>query len=399
MSGRAGNQVTGAATPPDFSPSESSRFTVDGDRELEWHIERLCAAAFDGVQKIVRRDRLQGLLLGGGYGRGEGGVLKTWRGDQPYNDLEFYVFLRGNRFLNRRTFDQALRNLGASLGATAGVDIDFHIASLAQLRGTKPSMFYYDLVAAHRRVSGASDLLKGCEHHLDARSLPLAEGTRLLMNRGTGLLLARERLAEAVCDTEAADFVGRNIAKAWLALGDAVLTAFGQYHWSCRERNKRLLVLPEAKKLPWFTAISELHAAGVEFKLHPRRSLGSTEFLMSEQIRLCELLSKVWLWIESWRLGKQFGSAREYVSDPVGKCPEASGLYNRLLNASIFGPADFFFGGERHPRERILNALAALLWDGNNPEARWETELRPPFGQSGSGTTMERYQRLWERVR
>ncbi|PYL00604.1 MAG: hypothetical protein DME19_04505, partial [Verrucomicrobia bacterium] len=81
-----------------------------------------------------------------------------------------------------------------------------------------------------------------------AERIPLCEATRLLMNRCSGLLFARERLECAEFSPVDADFVERNLAKAQLAFGDAVLTAFGRYHWSCLERHKRLksLKMPEA---------------------------------------------------------------------------------------------------------------------------------------------------------
>ena len=50
-----------------------------------------------------------------------------------------------------------------------------------------------------------------------------------------------------------ADFVGRNLAKDQLAFGDVLLTAHGQYHWSCQERHRRLECL-DVPSLPWATA-------------------------------------------------------------------------------------------------------------------------------------------------
>src|SRR5947199_6504474 len=101
-------------------------------------------------------------------------------------------------------------------------------------------MFYYDLVSGHRLVHGTDEWLGQCEHHRAAHRIPLHEATRLLMNRCSGLLFAQERLARVPFSAEDADFVGRNLAKAKLAFGDVVLAMRGQYHWSCRERQKRL---------------------------------------------------------------------------------------------------------------------------------------------------------------
>src|SRR5688572_19525745 len=65
-----------------------SRFTTDGSRDLEQHLARTCAKIAAGIRGLVPESKLEAVILGGGYGRGEGGVLRTAEGDRPYNDLE-----------------------------------------------------------------------------------------------------------------------------------------------------------------------------------------------------------------------------------------------------------------------------------------------------------------------
>lgn len=374
-------------------------FTVDGDERLEAHLRSVCAVILNGLKRIVPLERLQAIWLGGGYGRGEGGVLRTTAGDRPYNDLEFYVYLAGNRFANRRNFGPTLHEFAEKMTALAEVEVEFHIISIAELRRPTPNMFYYDLVCGHRQLWGDKNLLTECAHHCDARKLPLIEATRLLMNRGTGLLLAQDRLSRSVLSAADIDFVRRNIAKAQLALGDAVLTAFGEYHWSCRERHQRLLKLTAAKS-PWYNELCEHHATGVAFKLHPRCDSISVEELRGEHRRVTALMLPVWLWLESRRLGLNFNTAHDYVMSSKSKCPESNPWRNRLLNARIFGwRALVSPRGGRHPRERVFTALAILLWDHKNSERLRRVLLGPSQPPKGSGTVLECYLRLWERVR
>src|SRR5882762_1805177 len=75
----------------------SARFTIDGSEALEAQLANICGEVAARVQSVIPAAKLEAVVLGGGYGRGEGGVLRTVRGDQPYNDIEFYVFLRGSR--------------------------------------------------------------------------------------------------------------------------------------------------------------------------------------------------------------------------------------------------------------------------------------------------------------
>ncbi|MDO8539914.1 MAG: hypothetical protein Q7S40_05685 [Opitutaceae bacterium] len=378
------------------------RFTPDGSRELEDHLERTCAKIAAGVCGLVSRRRVDGILLGGGYGRGEGGVWRTGDGDRPYNDLEFYVFLRGNRHLNERRFGPALHVLGEILTPQAGVEVEFKIASLRELEAGPISMFSYDLVMGNQRFAGRDNLLAGCRHHREAGQIPLPEATRLLMNRCTGLLLAQERLQRATFSAADADFVRRNIAKAELALGDAVLVVFGRYHWSVRERHHQLQRLARIEPTPWIEDVVRHHAAGTEFKLHPERSTASRETLRAQQASLAALARKVWLWVEGGRLRRALASPREYALAPLQKCPELAGLRRALVNLKLLGPRAIA-GREmrRHPRERILNAMSLLLWE---PAALQDQHLRALVQRelrtaaSTFDGVMAAYHQLWSQV-
>jgi len=350
---------------PDAPPVSrvEKRFTVNGSDALEQQLANICEKVSAGVRRIIPKHSLAGLALGGGYGRGEGGVLSTPTGDQPYNDLEFYIFVRGHPWLNERRYSKALHRLGAELESFAGVELEFKITSVEKLRRSPQSLFYHDLLVGHRWLLGDDSLFVGCEHHRNAGTIPLSEATRLLMNRCTGLLFAREKLEQACFSAEDADFVGRNIAKTELALGDAVLIAFGKYHWSCRERGRRLTELVSTQDLAWFEEVRQRHAAGIEFKLHPHRSEPSRASLQEHFAGISSLALKVWLWLENRRLGGDFKSVSDYVSSRINKWPGIGSWRNGLANARVFGLQTILLPrSRRHPRERILNALVLLLW-------------------------------------
>jgi hypothetical protein len=375
----------------------SRRFTIDGSDALERHLEAICQQVLTGVRKLVPNSRLDGLLLGGGYGRGEGGVLKSAAGDQPYNDLEFYVFVRGRAFLAERSFRQPLHELGESLSPQAGLQVEFKVLTLDKLARSSPSMFYYDLVAGHRWQMGDDTMLARCQPHRDPAMIPLHEATRLLMNRCSGLLFSAERLARRTFNEADADYVGRNLAKAQLAFGDVWLTAHGQYHWSCMERHARLGREATTNAVP-LAELTRHHASGVEFKLHPARSTESRADLAARHAELNAIGEKLWLWLESKRLEKNFRSARDYACCRTRKCPETSSLRNRPINGRAFGASGLLCG--RYPRERLLNALALMLWE---PAALADTALRQRIQQQLRTKALDlpgvvsAYSRIWNR--
>jgi hypothetical protein len=332
----------------------STRFTIDGSDHLEQHLADTCSLVRAGVQRIIPAAKLEGIALAGGYGRGEGGVLREKGRDMPYNDLEFFVFIRGSTFLNDRRFKASLHTLGESLSPAAGLEVEFKILSIARLRHSAVNMFYYDLVMGHRWLFGDDGLLADCEHHRDASCIPLHEATRLLFNRCSGLLFASERLARHDFSTDDADFVGRNLAKAQLALGDVMLTMNGSYHWSCQERHRRLQSLADVSPL-----LLTHHAAGVSFKLHPRRTTQSRALLLQEHTEISLLAREIFLRLESRRLKISLSKASDYILTRANKCPEVPLWKNVLIHLRTRGLPP---GLTRYPREHLLNEMVRLLW-------------------------------------
>ncbi len=375
------------------------RFTMDGSDALERHLAATCERVAEGVRALVPAAKLEGVLLGGGYGRGEGGVLRTAQGDRPYNDLEFYVLIRGCSFLNERRHVHPLHELGEKLSPDARLEVEFKILSLRKLRSSPVNMFYYDLVMGHRWFGGDDSLLAGCEHHRDAARIPLDEATRLMMNRCSGLLFAAERLQRANFTDDDADFVRRNLAKAQLGFGDAVLAAGGQYHWSCRERKARLQALQATGAAAWMDPVRRHHAAGVDFKLHPVRSCDSREDLRQRHQEMTRLAELIWLWLENRRLRASFASVGDYALSEANKCPEASPLRNRLVTAKAFGmTAALSPLGGRYPRERLLESLALLLWGGAlDDTARQRLRRNLDADPNNFAGWVEAYDGLWRR--
>ena len=219
---------------------------------------------------------------------------------------------------------------------------------------------------------------------------------------------------------EDADFVGRNLAKARLGLGDALIAARGDYHWSCTERHDRMarwvsdveawgthaatafaddeilkaLTTKDVRGMSALHTILQQHEAGVVFKLHPRRSQHANNVLAYELEQLSHYARKLWLVLEGVRLGRSFATARDYVLSDANKCPEQPSWRNALVNARTFRALTA--KPLRYPRERLFHALALLLWDDvRKPEvlAAAQRELRST-ATDFSGL-VRAYEQLW----
>ncbi|MCI0746387.1 MAG: hypothetical protein L0Y58_13375 [Verrucomicrobia subdivision 3 bacterium] len=389
---------TSFASPPRrISPEgcERPRFTVDGSDELEAFLAESCEGVRSAVMAALPPNSIEGLLLAGGYGRGEGGVASS-ESDRPYNDLEFYLFVRNNPLIYEHRHRTALANVTHGLSEAIGIEVEIKIISLAKLRRAPVSIFFYDMIAGHKWLIGDDELLRGCAHHRAAHLIPLSEATRLLMNRCSGLLFAREQFGAAPFLPKNADFIRRNIAKAQLSFGDAILAAYGRYHWSCRERHERLRKFDFA--LPWRSELLEHHRRGVAFKLHPWRSAESHDQLARDLDSATCFAGKLWLWWESTRLHHSFISARHYCTSAVRKWPDSNRWRNLLLNLKAFRRPVLTF---RHPREPVLEALSILLWEPvalTDPTLRQALVCRLRYQSNDFSSAVAAYRRLWAAV-
>lgn len=190
--------------------------------------------------------RLAGVVLGGGYGRGEGGVFVQDDVERLSNDLDFYVVVEeGATDADIGAIDAALEPISGKWTAELGIDVDFCTAKTPwRLRHDQDRLMIQELIHGYHDVAGkkGEELFAGVEKR-DASAFPWLEAARLLMNRGAGLAMAMESDDEA--------FIVRNINKCILGAGDARLIAHGKYRWKAVERSAALGDRLYASALEW----------------------------------------------------------------------------------------------------------------------------------------------------
>ena len=231
------------------------KFTACGDAAAEELLERVLSEMkerFSGTDLCV--------VLGGSYGRGDGGVRQDQENGILYNDLDFFVFAR------KKCGDagKVLKEIAEKYEKELKIDVDFsRIMSVKDIKNNASRLMMQELKRGYHLVYG-EDLLAENLPELPAEKLPFAEACRLLLNRGMGLLLAGEKIADDSAET---DFILRNINKAILGACDAVLIASKQYKWTITER------LAAVNELDLSDDCKALYAEAVEFKRKPGRDV------------------------------------------------------------------------------------------------------------------------------
>ena len=243
------------------------KYTAGGNIEAE----KLLAQTLREIGECLSGSGLS-VYLGGSYGRGDGGVRQDTENGLLYNDLDFFVFSRQKV----QGAEKLLHDIAKKYESQLKVDVDFsRVMSIKDIKRNSRRLMMQELKRGYRHICG-EDLLEQYLPKYPAETLPFSEACRLWLNRGMGLLLAKEQIDKNTVNT---DFVLRNINKAVLGSIDAYLIARNEYLWSLNERAEFI----QKSDLPqdW----KQLYQTAVEFKSSPHRQITVSVNDLWEQVK------------------------------------------------------------------------------------------------------------------
>ena len=287
---------------------------------------------------------LWALVLGGGYGRGEGGVVIHQGQERPYNDIDLFLLVR------RRPPAGSLAPLSRAYHERLGVDVDFSRPYRQRDVAQWPScQMFYDLVRGHQVLAGDTDWVKQTST-LCWLSPPELEASRLLLNRGAGLLWAL-RVQGGLEAPPDSDFARRNLFKLWQALGDALLLLYGQYQAPYAGRELKLKeLLSRQPDIPSWPA--ENYARSLQFRLQPTPEFGPQPSTQSLLEATAHWLT-IFLHCEGVRLGAHWSGPDPYLADNRPREPRGWKNLARNLRAGRWG--------WEAPRQPLYLGLVRLL--------------------------------------
>ena len=364
----------------------SDRFTPDGDDAVESRIgydQQLIAAA---VMDAVPAQQFRALVLIGGYARGEGGFRHVDGKPEPYNDYDYFVVVGGMTTAAVQVLKAQLLELGHVLTARVGVEVDLAVLKEESLPGAEYSLMHAEMLWGHRVVAGDAHILDVMPRMPFAR-LGLAEFTRLMLNRGSLLLMNSNALATGTCgEPQQREQFMKYLFKAVLACGDARLAAAGQYHPSYKEKLQRLL------RLQWDGQKSFLvqYQMALQAKFHPAYEQYDSVVDLAQCLQqVTELWLETLAHLESIRLGSPARSWSEYASPAVCKGQSAPGLRGLARNVGVtlrdYGLRELLTNlrwSLRYPRERLISTLPGLL---GGPGLVHDSQLTRALGLAAGG--------------
>ena len=344
-----------------MTPVYAAHGSAEFNARLHETLRRLAA----DVNAAMGND-LVALVLGGGYGRGEGAVVRRGGLECAYNDLDLFLVAR-----RKGVATGALDAVRVRYAAELGIEFDIsRPLTPAAVAAWPPALMWFDLLHGHVVLSGPDDVFTIRAPAALRRPLPPIEATHLLLNRGAGLLWAM-RTARGVEPPPGDDFVRRNYWKCAQALGDALLIAYGRYATPYAGRDGRLAGLAAERAEVGALGLAALYADALKFKFSPD-DLPAGPVPDAHLAELARRWAAVFLLIEQRRTGRAWPGLAAYCAWTGLREPRASAplQWPRTIGQNMrLGVFSW-----RYPRERLYRALPALLAPAGAASSAWAEE-------------------------
>lgn len=275
------------------------KFTVRGSAAVEDLMTALVDEAAQAVKAALAPAEYRALVMMGGYGRGEGGVEIVDGQERPHNNLDFLLVAETARPRQLRALRQRLLDAFGAVVQKYSIEIDLSVVSIWKLRFSPSLIIWYDMRFGHKTVLGDANYVPSLTQFRLER-IPSRDALRLLVNRGTLLIINEHLLEEDDGNITHRRRITRNIMKTIIGYGDALLFFLGDYDWSYLERKQRMMKHEEVS--PEFRA---LYDEAAEFRLQPDYARYQSNDQRAWMADLREHLEPLHRFCEEKRLGVQ----------------------------------------------------------------------------------------------
>lgn len=282
------------------------RFSVRGSAAFEDLMSGLMTEIAVNAERVLSPDVCRAMVLLGGYGRGEGGVMVADGSERPHNNLDFLVITPHISPEAQRQLKTQIHSLIQPMAQTYGIEFDIGTITEARLRRSPSLVMWYDMRFGHKTVVGDAALVPSLTQ-FSAERIPAWDVQNLLVNRGTLLVINDQLLATREPRPEDRRRIVKHAMKAIIGYGDALLYFAGRYDWSYVEKMMRMRVCPEAPE-----QFRALYDEAVAFRFQPNYSVYADRDLTEWMNALRRTLASIHLECERMRLQCQSLTWKSY---------------------------------------------------------------------------------------
>ena len=282
-----------------------NRYTVRGSAEVEAVIATILNDATAALARTLAPESYRCVVLLGGYGRGEGGVVRIGGVERPHNNLDLLIVTRGGVSPDdlKRRADHVL----APIAQRHGIGIDVGAIGEGHLRRSSCLVMWYDMRGGHQTLLGDDTFVPSLERFTAPRIVAF-DVLNLLVNRGTLLLINDLILERGTISPGEHQLIVKHAMKAIIGYGDAWLFFRGAYHWSYVEKQRRMRAQADTPQ-----AFRTLYDEAMEFRFEPSYERHADLDLREYMRELRSALEPVHLQCEGVRLARDIRSWCDYL--------------------------------------------------------------------------------------
>ncbi len=240
---------------PNFSYDENNQFV-----ELMNGVNKFVT---DSTLQVIPKHNIKCIILIGGYGRGEGGVIQKGNKLIPHNNLDFNIITKGFFHKEKDAQRKKILNLINQKLPHNDITIDISINEKFKIKYAESKLIYYDMKFGHRLAYGSDTWLKNLTR-INPKNIPIFDMRELILNRGMLLLLNEQILKKSLLTQADKKIIIRHMVKAIIGYGDGLLFAHGRYHWSYKRKSQLMLQIESL-----YPDYAKLYMEAIKFRFNP----------------------------------------------------------------------------------------------------------------------------------
>ena len=215
------------------------KLSLKGSVHFEEKMTKLLNDISSDIEASIVSSSYTCVILIGGYGRGEGGVIKIQNVEFPHNNLDFLIVSKNIGKTKEIELKNNIHSIIASHCSHFNIDFDLSLIGEFKLRICEPLVITYDIKYGHKVISGDFSFFTHMSR-FDVENIPDWDIRNLMVNRGTLLTINDLILAKKDHTMKDLKTIIKHCVKAIIGYGDALLYYQGQYHYSYVEKKIRM---------------------------------------------------------------------------------------------------------------------------------------------------------------
>lgn len=341
------------------------RYAWHGSEQFDQYLHQILKElSLEAVEAVG--SNLLAIVLTGGYGRSEGGIVVENGIEKPYNDLDLVPIIESYDY----ELNDKLMPVSQKYAEKLNIHVDFsRPLTPSMIKNLPHKLMWQDVLNGHIVLYGDQEIFKANMPSYMKKPLPVIEASHLLLNRGAGLIWSTAIL-EGHIKKEEDDFVRRNYYKAALAIGDALLIFFNSHQTSYRGRDDLLRKLLPTVKVSNSQILQSLYEKSLQFKFSPDK-FNDFKADISALKELSAMLVEIFLFIESKRCNRMFSNAKMYSKATFIR--EQSEHLLRKFPRNLYHNLKARRLSLRYPREKLYRLLPVLL-TSNSKNIKWKKQ-------------------------